>query len=244
MPELAVIDFETTGLSPTTDEVLQVSIIDETGAVLMNELCCPQRQFAWSSAQRIHGITPERVAGMPPFEAHCAAVREILAGAKQVVAYNAPFERAFLEAYGIDAHALHWAADPMDTFASYFGGVKRTLSLAAGFFGCEFAAHDALADVRATLQLFTCLAAGTPLAYAMRGAAEAEANGIVYSAPSQPQLLRLLKALNLCPLTAAAQKPLLYKGMYTARPAVCEVLGFRDRSREGDWLVLVLRVED
>ncbi|MEG2287912.1 MAG: hypothetical protein RSC00_08415, partial [Ruthenibacterium sp.] len=67
---------------------------------------------------------------------------------------------------------------------------------------------------------------------------------IVYRAPTQQKLLRLLKALNLCPLTAAVQKPLLYKGMDTVRPAACEVLGFIDRSREQDWLVLVLRVQD
>ncbi|MEG2037209.1 MAG: exonuclease domain-containing protein [Ruthenibacterium sp.] len=244
MTELAVIDFETTGLSPAADEVLQVSILDENGAVLMNELCGPRRHTSWDSAQRVHGIAPERVAGLPPFETHCDAVREILSGAKRVVAYNAPFERSFLNAYGIDAQALHWAADPMETFAAYFGGVKRTLSVAAGFFGCELAAHDALLDVRATLLLLRGLESGGPLAYAMRDAAEVETDGIVYRAPTQQKLLRLLKALNLCPLTAAVQKPLLYKGMDTVRPAACEVLGFIDRSREQDWLVLVLRVQD
>ena len=43
MTELAVLDFETTGLVPGQDEVLQVAVVDETGAVLMNEYCRPQR---------------------------------------------------------------------------------------------------------------------------------------------------------------------------------------------------------
>ena len=41
MTELAVLDFETTGLVPGQDEVLQVAVVDETGAVLMNEYCRP-----------------------------------------------------------------------------------------------------------------------------------------------------------------------------------------------------------
>ena len=39
MTELAVLDFETTGLVPGQDEVLQVAVVDGTGAVLMNEYC-------------------------------------------------------------------------------------------------------------------------------------------------------------------------------------------------------------
>ena len=48
MTELAVLDFETTGLVPGQDEVLQVAVVDETGAVLMNEYCRPQRHTAWA----------------------------------------------------------------------------------------------------------------------------------------------------------------------------------------------------
>ena len=52
MTELAVLDFETTGLVPGQDEVLQVAVVDETGAVLMNEYCRPQRHTAWADAQK------------------------------------------------------------------------------------------------------------------------------------------------------------------------------------------------
>ena len=59
MTELAVLDFETTGLVPGQDEVLQVAVVDETGAVLMNEYCRPQRHTAWVDAQKVNGIAPQ-----------------------------------------------------------------------------------------------------------------------------------------------------------------------------------------
>ena len=39
MTELIVLDFETTGLDPAVDEVLQDSMGDENGKVLMNDYC-------------------------------------------------------------------------------------------------------------------------------------------------------------------------------------------------------------
>ncbi|MFQ7002842.1 MAG: exonuclease domain-containing protein [Ruthenibacterium lactatiformans] len=105
MTELAVLDFETTGLVPGQDEVLQVAVVDETGAVLMNEYCRPQRHTAWADAQKVNGIAPQDVCGKPPFEALVPRLQEILSGARRVVAYNDGFEKAFLDAYGIPSRA-------------------------------------------------------------------------------------------------------------------------------------------
>ena len=151
MTELAVLDFETTGLVPGQDEVLQVAVVDGTGAVLMNEYCRPQRHTAWADAQKVNGIAPQDVCGKPPFEALVPRLQEILSGARRVVAYNDGFEKAFLDAYGIPSRGLRWGEDPMAAFAQQMGGQKRSLSAVASFFGYEFEAHDALADVRATL---------------------------------------------------------------------------------------------
>ena len=158
MTELAVLDFETTGLVPGQDEVLQVAVVDETGAVLMNEYCRPQRHTAWADAQKVNGIAPQDVCGKPPFEALVPRLQEILSGARRVVAYNDGFEKAFLDAYGIPSRGLRWGEDPMAAFAQQMGGQKRSLSAVASFFGYEFEAHDALADVRATLYLYERLA--------------------------------------------------------------------------------------
>lgn len=111
MTELAVLDFETTGLVPGQDEVLQVAVVDETGAVLMNEYCRPQRHTAWADAQKVNGIAPQDVCGKPPFEALVPRLQEILSGARRVVAYNDGFEKAFLDAYGIPSRGLRWGED-------------------------------------------------------------------------------------------------------------------------------------
>lgn len=87
-------------------------------------------------------------------------LQEILSGARRVVAYNDGFEKAFLDAYGIPSRGLRWGEDPMAAFAQQMGGQKRSLSAVASFFGYEFEAHDALADVRATLYLYERLADG------------------------------------------------------------------------------------
>lgn len=121
MTELAVLDFETTGLVPGQDEVLQVAVVDETGAVLMNEYCRPQRHTAWADAQKVNGIAPQDVCGKPPFEALVPRLQEILSGARRVVAYNDGFEKAFLDAYGIPSRGLRWGGGPNGRFCTADG---------------------------------------------------------------------------------------------------------------------------
>ena len=244
MTELAVLDFETTGLVPGHDEVLQVAVVDGTGAVLMNEYCCPQRHTAWADAQRVNGIAPQEVCGKPPFEALVPRLQEILSGARQVVAYNDGFEKAFLDAYGIPSRGLHWGEDPMAAFARQMGGQKRSLSAVASFFDYEFAAHDALADVRATLYAYERLADGGLLRWAARNASPAWGQStrgpVAYQTLPPQDMLRLLKCLGLCPLTAAEPRQLWYKGIYTASPRPCTAVGFQNRSKEDGWLVVAV----
>ena len=247
MTELAVLDFETTGLVPGQDEVLQVAVVDETGAVLMNEYCRPQRHTAWADAQKVNGIAPQDVCGKPPFEALVPRLQEILSGARRVVAYNDGFEKAFLDAYGIPSRGLRWGEDPMAAFAQQMGGQKRSLSAVASFFGYEFEAHDALADVRATLYLYERLADGGLLRWATRNASPAWGQSprgpVAYQTLPPEDMLRLLKCLGLCPLTAAQARQLWYKGIYTASPRPCEIVGFQNRSKEDGWLVVAVEAD-
>lgn len=247
MTELAVLDFETTGLVPGQDEVLQVAVVDGTGAVLMNEYCRPQRHTAWADAQKVNGIAPQDVCGKPPFEALVPRLQEILSGARRVVAYNDGFEKAFLDAYGIPSRGLRWGEDPMAAFAQQMGGQKRSLSAVASFFGYEFEAHDALADVRATLYLYERLADGGLLRWATRNASPAWGQSprgpVAYQTLPPEDMLRLLKCLGLCPLTAAQARQLWYKGIYTASPRPCEIVGFQNRSKEDGWLVVAVEAD-
>lgn len=55
------VDCETTGLKPGTDEVLSISVIDQTGRLVFNSLIRPERRKKWVDAQNIHHISPEMV---------------------------------------------------------------------------------------------------------------------------------------------------------------------------------------
>lgn len=247
MTELAVLDFETTGLVPGRDEVLQVAVVDSAGTVLMNEYCCPQRHTAWDDAQKVNGIAPQDVYGKPPFEAFVPRLQEILSDARQVVAYHDEFEKAFLDAYGIPSRELRWGEDPMVSFAQQMGGQKRTLTAVASFFGYEFEAHNALADVQATLYIYERLADGGLLRWATRNASPAWGQSprgpVAYQTLPPEDMLRLLKCLGLCPLTAVQPRQLWYKGIYTARPCPCKAVGFQNRSKADGWLVVAVEAD-
>lgn len=157
--KIAVIDFETTGIENA--EVLQAAIIDGNGQPLLNNLYCPERVTAWPDAERVHGISPADVQGRLPFRYVIPQVTEILNAADFVLAYNAAFELRILAEYGV-RHRHTSFVDPMLMFAgvygewnSYYGNYRwQKLTTAANYYGYDFDAHDALADVKATLYIF------------------------------------------------------------------------------------------
>lgn len=72
------LDFETTGLSAIHDEILQVSIIDQNGRVLLYKLCKPIKNEIWDASMEIHGITPRDVEDELPFEEYIKYIESIL----------------------------------------------------------------------------------------------------------------------------------------------------------------------
>lgn len=171
--DYVVIDFETTGLkSPLEafmrgvkhDEVLSVSVIDQDGNVLVNELCKPKNRKTWAKAQEIHGISPAMVKDKQPFEDIFPTVKEILLKSKIVLAYNIAFECGFLFGYDVLCdfvggeklrEKMVWGSDPMLMYSGY-KGVERwqKLTAAARHFKFKFEAHDSLEDVKATLHCY------------------------------------------------------------------------------------------
>lgn len=158
--KIAVIDFETTGLQPETDEIVQVSIIDEEENVLINQLCKPEHTESWPQASSVNGIYPRHVHFCPTFAQVAPYVQDILSRAEIVIAYNYPFEPNFLRFHGIDPDELTWGPDPMREMLKYYNAAKNTskkrmsLQWAADIIGYKYNAHDAAEDVKATLHVY------------------------------------------------------------------------------------------
>ncbi|MHC4080973.1 MAG: 3'-5' exonuclease [Planctomycetota bacterium] len=94
---ISVLDFETTGLSPGPDRVVEVSVVRiEPGRaphLAFDTLVDPGRRVAATS---IHGITDEDVVGAPVFDEIAGDLVRALSDSV-VAAYNVYFDLRFLE---------------------------------------------------------------------------------------------------------------------------------------------------
>lgn len=99
MPRSGIIciDVETTGLrADRGGEILQLGIVDATGATLLSGYVRPTNRKTWPAAQRVHGITPETVRGAPAMGDLLPKVDAALSRAELLVGYNLPFDMGFM----------------------------------------------------------------------------------------------------------------------------------------------------
>lgn len=97
-------DTETTGLHPNgsdPDEILTISIIGRDGSILLDERFRPTVKTEWPHASAVNGIYPEDVADLPTIETAIPRLREIFAGADEIIGYNVGFDLGFLSAVGV-----------------------------------------------------------------------------------------------------------------------------------------------
>lgn len=95
-PAFAVIDVETTGLSPQRDRILELAIVRlEISGALVDEWVSRFDPEGPVGATHIHGITQADVVGQPRFADVAPTVMAALSGLA-VVAHNAKFDLAFL----------------------------------------------------------------------------------------------------------------------------------------------------
>lgn len=148
-----ILDTETTGLDPMSDEIIQVAIIDGDGKTLLNQLYKPQTVRSWPEAQAVHGISPERVAWEPPISRDLGRIQALLDQADEICVYNAPFDLSFFGELGLRL-AKSRVTDTMRMYGQIFHGTDYyKLVQAAKEQHYRYHAHDALADCQATLRV-------------------------------------------------------------------------------------------
>lgn len=101
-----IVDTETTDLA---GQVIQVSVIDLRGTVLLSTLVKPTTPIT-ATAAAVHGITDADVTDAPTMAAIAPQLHEVVAG-KWLLAYNAPFDRdALLRSLELSSCAPGWLA--------------------------------------------------------------------------------------------------------------------------------------
>ena len=96
--KIICLDCETTGLDPTEDEILSLSIVDWDGNVLLDRRYKPERKTEWPDAQRVNGISPRAVAKCRDIWADSTEICQIIGEADEIIGYNVGFDLEFLDA--------------------------------------------------------------------------------------------------------------------------------------------------
>lgn len=92
-----ILDFETTGLDPAHDQVLEVGL---RGAALLDALVSDAKPSS-REAEAVHGLDPDlcRCLGLPSAQVLDLLLARLGLGPVEIVAHNAAFERRFLKAW-------------------------------------------------------------------------------------------------------------------------------------------------
>ena len=164
-----VIDTETTGLNPDEDEILQLSIVDESGCIICDRLFRPERHESWEKAEEINHITPSMVKREIAFKQAVPQLNAIFAQCGTIIGYNTGFDLAFLQKAGVEFREDIKVIDVQAIFTPIAGEWDweqnkykwQSLVKCAEYCGYEWRgnAHNSLADALATLHCYKTLAA-------------------------------------------------------------------------------------
>jgi DNA polymerase-3 subunit epsilon len=161
-----IVDFETTGLNPVKDEILEVAMVkfrysnggEVDGIIGIFQAFDQPSVPIPAEIIELTGITDAMVAGR---RIDAAALESFVADANILIAHNAAFDRKFAERSWPLFEHKPWAcsASGIEWTKYGFGGVKLTyLLMQSGFF---HDAHRALDDCHATLEILARELPGT-----------------------------------------------------------------------------------
>ena len=160
----AVVDFETTGLNPETDRIVQLAavIVNGDGEIIdsFDTIVKPESPAEYQhGAEHIHGISAEQVSNGMPLHTALEKLWDISTG-NVFTAHNAPFDLGFLHAESkrvglngsIEAHI-----DTLELSRRISGADnsrRHNLFALCEHYGIERdKVHDAKSDATATAQL-------------------------------------------------------------------------------------------
>lgn len=162
METIAVIDFETTGLGPTTGgRATEVAAVLVRGGDVVDRRASLMRSGAWvpPQIQALTGITNEMLAGAPDSAQVMRDMAEFTRGCP-LVAHNAGFDRGFWQAEmqraGLEADPAHdFACTVLLTRRLWPEASSHSLGEQVRFHGLSYSgrAHRALADALVTAEL-------------------------------------------------------------------------------------------
>jgi DNA polymerase-3 subunit epsilon len=153
-----IVDFETTGLDPETDEIIEVAMLkfrysdrDEITGVSGTFQSFNQPAIAIPpDVVELTGISEEMVKGC---RIDAAALEAFVRDANIVIAHNASFDRKFAERSWDIFRRRHWACSSSGIDWGKFGFSGTKLVYLLSQCGLFHGAHRALDDCHATLQI-------------------------------------------------------------------------------------------
>lgn len=153
----AVVDLETTGLSPATDAILEIGLVltapdgtpQRTWSTLINPGAGPDGAIEVGPTF-IHGLLPDDLAGAPSLDDVADLLVRDLAG-RVVVAHNARFDVGFLtQALGTRGHLARGARVPrvctMEWARHFITTPSRRLTTCCEVAGVEIGRHHSALD--------------------------------------------------------------------------------------------------
>ena len=157
--DVVVLDFETTGLSPVRNEIIQIGAIKFKKAKMVDQFS----RYAKASQPippiitDITGISDETVRDAPALKESLMGLRDFI-GDHTLVAHNASFDMKFLlenyHRYEID-YPTPTVIDSLVLARKYITQTKNhKLTTLKEFLRMEAQSHDAIEDCRVTGQLY------------------------------------------------------------------------------------------
>lgn len=185
---LALIDFETTGFTAGSDEVIEIGLVQVAysptlGKIteiieITSQLECPKQTIS-ELITGVTGITNEMVAGKRIDDAHVA---RIVNNSNVLIAHNAQFDRAFFDIRFPEMANKVWACSVKDIDWRIHGFESAKLEYLLLKNGYFYDGHRAATDCLAMVQLFESVPNALPelLANAQKSSFKIIAKGVAY----------------------------------------------------------------